>query len=69
MHILFQPEQDEMSITCMHEEIHIIIENHNQDFYTVVLDVEMANTLIRRILELVWQLEHISDVASISESI
>lgn len=58
MMILFQPSQDEMSVTQSNGIINIRLNNQTGDAYTVALDIETANFLIRNLLEHVWLLSH-----------
>ncbi|MFA7175249.1 MAG: hypothetical protein WC340_17885 [Kiritimatiellia bacterium] len=58
MNILFQPDQDEMLVKSRHFYIYIDLTNQTGDCYTVILDLETANFLIRNLLEHVWLSEH-----------
>jgi hypothetical protein len=64
MHILFQPDQDEMIVKRRHFYIDVNLNNQTGDCYTVVLDLETANFLVRHLLEHIWLSEHAPKLAA-----
>lgn len=67
MRVLFQPDQDEMIVNAKNHAIHIHLHNQTGDVYTVALDEEMANFLVRHLLEHLWVLNNAPELASLRQ--